>query len=376
MPSNFIHNSQLNLNLPSIGLGTSGYGGYFNRQSFGVSNKKYIELIELAFDLGVRVIDTAESYADGASEEIIGLLPESIKSNLFIISKFSPENSSREKIISSLDRTLQRLKRDFVDLYMPHWPSSLSTTNLLIETLLELKTQGKIKFLGLSNFTASQFTEFNFLGNNNFKFVEMEYSPCERFIEDVYLPKIIDSQGVLIAYSPFRNGEIINPNSSFYEKLTNIANIFSISIAQLILLWIIRTGSVIAIPKSSSKERLIDNLQALKIKVPEDALHMVSDLFKLDLIMLDTKFIEMEPDGDRVIYYSLNDAIKNKQRLFPGPFEIMEEIKSNGGELVKPIKVKKKLHSNKYIVCEGRLKYWAWLMLYGSSKKIPSIIIN
>lgn len=373
---NSVYSPILNLKLPAIGLGTSGYGGYFNEDYSIGTRKEYIDLLNLAYDNGVRVVDTAESYADGATEKIIGSLTSSIKDDLFIMSKFSPENSTSKGIINSLDGTLRRLKRDFVDVYMPHWPSLNLDSPAIIDTLMTLVDKKKIRFLGLSNFTLKKLNELNVLAKNKFMFFQAEYNPYERFIEKKLLPTIIGNNGLFIAYSPFRNGEILKPGSKYFEALKEIANNFSYSISELILLWVIRSKSVIAIPKSRSKIRLIENLKALQSESNEEALSHVSSLFELKIKMLSPELIKMEPDGDRVIYHSVSEAIINRFNLYPGPMEIAEEIKSDGGSLIRPIKVKKIFNSNNYVVCEGRLKFWAWIILYGYQRKIPCVIIN
>ena len=107
--------------LPRIGLGTMGYGGYFEKDDLNIAN--YRTLLELAYDHGARIIDTAEVYAEGRAEEIIGSLNKSVKDQLFIMSKFSPENSEPKLIEKSIHRSLKRLNRDYVDVYQPHWPN-------------------------------------------------------------------------------------------------------------------------------------------------------------------------------------------------------------------------------------------------------------
>ena len=106
--------------LSSMGLGTMGFGGFFARDL--TNNKEHVKLLETAHDLGVNVLDTAEVYGEGAAEETIGKTSSSIRNSLFIMSKFSPVNSKKENMIRSLDNSLSRLKRDYIDVYQPHWP--------------------------------------------------------------------------------------------------------------------------------------------------------------------------------------------------------------------------------------------------------------
>ena len=140
--------------LPRIGLGTMGYGGFFS--SDNSENKKFLNLLSVAYELGLRVIDTAEIYGAGLAEEIIGALPTSTNEDLFIMTKFSAENSEPKKIEKALDRSLKRLKREYVDVYQPHWPSTDVDTETIAITLSKLVEKGKVKHIGLSNFSACE----------------------------------------------------------------------------------------------------------------------------------------------------------------------------------------------------------------------------
>jgi diketogulonate reductase-like aldo/keto reductase len=364
------------MNLPSIGIGTSGYGGYFSKSSNYSDLSKFVDIIRLGYDLGARVVDTAESYAAGGTEEIIGSLPPSIKNDLFIMSKFSPENSSNENMKASLHNTLKRLKRDYVDVYMPHWPSANENVLKIMDQLMRFVEEGKVRNIGVSNYSLSQYTDAYSHTKGGVNFVQAEYGPFERTAEDDLLPKVISNHSMLVGYSPFRHGEVFNKQGLHYKELVKIASEVDCTISQLVLLWITRSGSVITIPRTVDKNRMKENLQALYMNVSPEVIKRLSKLFIKNFTLVDTNLIMMEEDGDRPVYYNLDDALRNKFNLFPGPLEIVDEIKSNNGTLIKPIKLKKIINTNKYIVCEGRLKYWAWIILYGNCKKIPSIIIG
>ena len=152
-------------NLTPIGLGGMGFGGYFTKNL--KNNSEQVRLIEEACDLGINVIDTAEIYGAGASEETIGRTSQSIRNQLFIMSKFSPENSKPEDIIKSIDASLTRIKRDYLDVYQPHWPQPGVRLEDILETLEKLKLSGKIRFSGLSNFSSQQINSVNNLEKYN-----------------------------------------------------------------------------------------------------------------------------------------------------------------------------------------------------------------
>ena len=364
------------MNLPLIGIGTSGYGGYFSQSANHLESGDFIDLLILGHELGARVVDTAESYAAGATEEIIGSLPSHIKNDFFIMSKFSPENSSYKRMRDSLHNSLRRLKRDYIDVYMPHWPSADVNVLEVMDGLMRLVDEGKVMNIGVSNYSMKQYLQAYSHTNHKVKFVQSEYGPFERAVEEDLLPIVIANNGTYVGYSPFRHGEVFNKIGIHYKKLLRISADLNCTISQLILLWITRSGSVISIPRTVDRNRMKENLKALHLEISSEIIESLSSIFLTNYSLVDTNLILMGEDGDRPIYYNIDDAIRNRFNLYPGPLEIADEIKNNNGKLIKPIKLKKCEKTNKYLVCEGRLKYWAWIILYGNNKKIPSIIIG
>ena len=148
-----IRSKSNDISLFPVGLGTMGFGGFFDKDLKENNSKKHVDLIEEAYDNEVHVLDTAEIYGKGAAEETIGKTSKKVRENLFIMSKFSAENSLPDQIIKSLNGTLKRIRRDYVDVYQPHWPQPDVNIEIILDTLSKLKTEGKIRFLGLSNFS-------------------------------------------------------------------------------------------------------------------------------------------------------------------------------------------------------------------------------
>lgn len=359
--------------LPAIGLGTMGFGGYFKRDKTNFSQSA--DLIRHAYAEGIRVIDTAEGYGEGCAEEIIGSLPVHIKNDLFIMSKFSPQNSKPKDISNALEKTLKRLGRDYIDVYQPHWPSVEVSLNQTMEVMIRLKEIGKIRHIGVSNFPEnlikSQYSEVR----SQIEFIQTEFNPIESSSLDKYKEILHANNGALVAYSPFREGKIFK--STNLIKLKKIAENNSCTVAQLILMWVIRSGKVLAIPKSLSLERIKENAGALKKTLNTNDFDEITKMFIPKLIDLPVENIiqEEEVGIDRKIYFSLSEAIENRFRLYPGPNEIAAEIAENDGKLSKPIKVKP-LIDGRYALVEGRLRYWAWRILHKDAKPISSVIMD
>ena len=361
--------------LPPIGLGTMGYGGFFSEDRF--EYQKFINLISLAHELGIKVVDTAEVYGAGLAEEIIGKLSPSTNQDLFLMTKFSAENSAPKKIEDALHASLKRLRREYVDVYQPHWPSAEINTEVVVTTLLKLVEQGKVRYIGLSNFSASEYKKANaILGDKKVDFIQTEYGPLERSAEAELLPEVIKNHSILVGYSPFRNGSIFDEKNKNYQNLKDIAEKYSATISQIVLAWLLRSGSVITIPKASSAERIIENFSALNLNISTVDLEKLSEIFEIKMEMIEMGLIDIGFDGDRKVYLSLQEAIQNSHNLVPGPMDIANEIKMNNGMLAKPIKIRRNKDSDRYTLIEGRMKFWGWMILYGIKSKVPAIVIN
>jgi diketogulonate reductase-like aldo/keto reductase len=370
-----IQSKTKDFNLSPVGIGAMGFGGYFTKDL--KNNSQQVRLIEEACDLGVNVIDTAEIYGQGASEETIGKTSQSVRNNLFIMSKFSPENIKSVDIVKSVDASLKRINRDYLDVYQPHWPQPGIRVEDILETLEKLKTLGKIRFAGLSNFTSQQINSINFEKYKSLRFFQCEHNPVVSNMADELTPIINLLDGVLIAYSPFREGQIFN--SGKFEELERFSKKLGFLPSQVLLAWGVYNEKTVVIPKVSSSKHLRENIESLEISLSESDVNYISQLFKPSIKQL--KPFDIIPDiptkeDDRKIYKNLEDAKNNIYNLSPGPMEILKEIQENKGCLYKPIKVKKINDEGTYILVDGRLRFWAWVILNGWHKPIHSIIIE
>jgi aryl-alcohol dehydrogenase-like predicted oxidoreductase len=179
------------------------------------SEKDAEKVVRAALDQGITAFDTAEGYGDGESERRLGKALGSQKDSAIIISKIWPEpNQTLKEYQKALDNSLKSLGRDYVDLYLIHWPgnyfNSPKKSSLLTEYMLSLKQSGKASSIGLSNFKAN---DIKLLGNNTKEFTlnEIPYSLLDRGYEGETLSLCKQSNMQYMAFSPTAQGLLARP---------------------------------------------------------------------------------------------------------------------------------------------------------------------
>ena len=236
--------------------------------------------------------------------------------------------------------------RDWVDVYQPHWPNPKQNLNETLDILAKLKNEGKIKYIGLSNHDTNSIRPSLALDENTPQFFQYEFNPIEQNSYYDIQPLLKKVDGVLVGYSPFREGQIFNHNK--FKNLKEIASDLNASVSQVLLAWIIRHDNVITIPKTSDSQRLKENVAAYSLDITDEIFQNISNLFKTTISYINTqkiKPVDTENVNNRPIYQTLAEALENRFNLSPSPSEIGNEIIANGAKLNKPIKVKRELES-------------------------------
>ncbi len=144
--------------VPILGQGTMGIGGYFQEDKS--KDEEMVRLIEMGIDLGLSFIDTAEVYGAGHSEELVGKAINGRREQVFIATKFSPEHSSYSDVIKAVEGSLRRLNVDQIDLLQTHWRNYKIPLCETARAMNALFQTGKIRFLGVSNFSVNEVREF------------------------------------------------------------------------------------------------------------------------------------------------------------------------------------------------------------------------
>lgn len=228
-----------------------------------------INALRVGLDLGLTLIDTAEMYADGAAEELVGEAVEGRRDEVFLVSKVYPHNATLKGTVDACERSLYRLRTAHLDLYLLHWRGSvpLDETFAAFE---KLKQEGKIRHYGVSNFDVSDLEEaFRLRRLPAIAANQILYNLMRRGPEFDLLPWC-EIEGIpIIAYSPVEQGRLVS-------RLKGLANRRGVTPVQLALAWLLQRPETIVIPKSGNAAHVRENHAAL-------ALHLgVEDLVELN----------------------------------------------------------------------------------------------
>lgn len=308
----YINLGRAGVKVSRLALGTMVFGNW------GIAESESIDLIKRSIEAGINFIDTADIYGEGTSEEIVGKAIKDYRDKVFLATKFkiktdegpNGEGASRFRIIQQVDKSLKRLGTDYIDLYQIHRPDPTTPIDETLRALDDLVRQGKVRYIGSSNFDAWRLVESLWVSDkmNLERFVSNQpsYSLMDRFIEQEILP-VSEKYGIAtLCYSPLAGGWLtgkynkgVTPEKSRGEKhswnlaseenqikinkvdkLSAIATRKGVTISQLSIAWLLnQKKSIIPIIGVKSIEQLDDNLAALNIKLNSDELKEIENIF-------------------------------------------------------------------------------------------------
>lgn len=254
--------------IPVLGLGTWMMGDRASNRQNEVAALKH------GLDLGITLIDTAEMYAEGEAERVIAEAIRDRRESTFLVSKVYPHNASRQGVVAACERSLSRLKTDYLDLYLLHWRGSIP----LSETLAAFQTlqqAGKIRDYGVSNFDKADMQEaIDLPGGTGITTNQVLYNLTRRGIEWELLPWCREQGIPIMAYSPVEQGRLLKN-----RQLQAIAQQIGISPAQLAIAWLLHQENVVVIPKSSTIAHVEQNRAALDLQLSPEVLHELDTIF-------------------------------------------------------------------------------------------------
>lgn len=240
--------------VPALGMGT------WNIGDSAQTRAEEIATLRLGLDLGLRLIDTAEMYGEGASESLIGEAIQGRRDDLFLVSKVYPHNASLEGAVAACERSLRRLGTDRIDLYLLHWRGGVPFEET-IEAFRRLRQAGKIRHFGVSNLDLADMEElWEVPGGNEVAANQLLYNLSRRGIEYDLLPWLREHGVPIMAYSPIEQSRLLRQ-----PALRAFAERHGMTPAQAALGWLLQFDDIIAIPKTGQRARLRENLGALDL---------------------------------------------------------------------------------------------------------------
>jgi diketogulonate reductase-like aldo/keto reductase len=266
-----IYETSQGVTLPKVGFGTWKIGGEGSADPSLESAS--LAALRSALDLGYTHFDTAEYYAGGHTEELLGqAIRESGKerTSLFLTSKVSPEHLSVEKVLRCCENSLRRLGTDYLDLYLIHWPSHMIRLSETFRALNQLVSQGKIRHIGVSNFGLKLLMEAVALSESGILTDQVSFSIPDRNCENNgVLPYCQENDIFLTAYSPVKRR--FTRGAAMHE----LSRLKKVTPEQIAIAWLVRQPKVITIPMSYNPAHQAENLAAADIVLTEAELQQL-----------------------------------------------------------------------------------------------------
>ena len=264
------------LTIPKIGFGMWRIGG--NSYPDPSLDSASMNALRAALEVGYTHFDTAEAYASGHSEELLGRAvreSNTERKTLFITTKISPEHLAYEQVFQSCENSLRRLQMDYIDLYLIHWPRAGMKLGETFRALNKLVRDGKLKHLGVSNFNLTLLKQAQSFAETPILTDQVPYSlPTRTYVENGVLEYCQQDDVLLTAYSPVKFRDL-NTNNTVQA----IAEAHAATPHQIALAWLVAQPRVITIPMSYNPQHIRENFEAAEIRLSEKEFKTLSDLY-------------------------------------------------------------------------------------------------
>lgn len=243
-----------------------------------ISRRRWVSVGEIAalragVELGMTLVDTAEMYGDGATEELVGEALSGIRNEVFLVGKAYPQNASRDRLERACEASLRRLRTDRLDLYLLHWRGRVPLAET-VEAMEALVTAGKVRQWGVSNLDVDDMEELVAAGGKACVTDQILYNLGRRGPERELLPWLTEHGMSAMAYSPVEQGRLADD-----ADLSEIAETVGLTAAQLALAWTLRRSEVIAIPKAGTVAHVRENRHAADVELSAEVLALLDDAF-------------------------------------------------------------------------------------------------
>ena len=259
--------------LPAIGQGT-----WYMGENAG-HRRAEVSALRAGVDLGLTLIDTAEMYADGGAEEVVGEALNGLREHVFLVSKVYPWNAGGQKAIAACEASLRRLKSDYLDLYLLHWSGNFSFAET-VKAMETLMAQGKIRRWGVSNLDVDDMQAlWQIPGGRQCATNQVLYHLASRGIEYDLLPWCQQHQLPVMAYSPLAQAGRLRSGLLAHPQVQAVANAHGVTPAQVLLAWVIQHQGVMAIPKAATIAHVEENAAALQLRLTAEDLASLERAF-------------------------------------------------------------------------------------------------
>jgi diketogulonate reductase-like aldo/keto reductase len=253
--------------LPKIGFGAWSIGGDSNPDP--TRDSQSLTALRSALEIGYTHFDTAEAYAAGHSEELIGQAVRETKTrreDLFITSKVSPEHLSYDDVLRSCENSLRHLGMEYLDLYLIHWPGTRTNYQDTFQALNKLVRDGKVRHLGVSNFKLKLLKEVQGYSETPLLTNQVPYRiPDRTYVQNGVIEYCQQNDILVTAYSPVKF-RMIRVN----KVLSSIAEAHSVTPFEIALAWLVMQPRVITIPMSFNPQHIRENFEAADIELTQD----------------------------------------------------------------------------------------------------------
>ena len=248
--------------IPAIGLGT-----------YRLKGEDATEAVKHAIEIGYRHIDTAQMYDNEAAVGKGIATAPTAREDVFLTTKIWPDNFSHGDLIAAAKESVTRLKTDYVDLLLLHWPSKTVPLKETILALNEVQAAGLAKHVGISNFTTALIEEATSLSSVPLAVDQVEYHPY--LSQEKVLGALRAHDMALTAYVPLAHGAVAEDG-----VLQEIGKAHGKTAGQVALRWLVQQDGVIAIPKSGNPERQKQNIEIFDFELSADEMQRIFALQK------------------------------------------------------------------------------------------------
>ncbi len=365
--------SKTNIEVYPIGQGTL-FGRILDKSKISDIVKRKISILEYGIELGMNYLDTGEDYEGGLSEELLSKIINNKRDKVVVGSKFIPSNNSYNDVIFACESSLKRLKTDYIDIYMTHWPNPNIPIEETIAALSYLVEQGKIRCFGVGNFNITQLSEAIKYDNiNKFSVLQTEYDLFNRQAEEEIFDFNKINNITTLSYKSLGKDLYTDTEKKLLDDLSKK---YKKSIRSIVLNWITSHQNTLALTSSMQETHTLENYTSLSFNLTSEDISLINNTFQRSTIKISPNKIKVndfdESDAAHKIYTTIEEAISNKLNIQPSAVEISEEIKKDG-KLLRPIELKKNPDLNSeypYLLVRGRMRYWGWVIAYGYEKEI------